>query len=360
MTLLRYFQRTAGLRPDIETVAADAEDLRRAAIEAALAGGRSTYITRPLPGLSADHALGSVIGMIDVVGDLETLIRVGEPNSDVPDTPRPVDWELLPGLNLLGYGLREHQGHWETWLRLRLWWQAPRGLPEPFKVSARLLNAGGQVVAVTDAEPVSGAYPAPAWRPGEVVADAYEIQLPAGLPPGEYTPLVIVYEPDTVAELGRAELEPVRLEGNWARPPRRALEQSEGENLCAVFGDLELLGFTAPGPEAVFRRGDDLPLTLLWQARDLPAGVLTLALWLEGNSKHLLTEEPLGAHYSSENWLPGQVVRQWVTTPIPDGVLPGVYQLKMRVMRDGRPVPWGCWQIPLGSDLDLGPVEILR
>ena len=96
----------------------------------------------------------------------------------------------------------------------------PRDWQEPFKVSARLVDADGQVVAATDAEPVSGAYPATAWRPGEVVADAYEIPLPAGLPPGDYVPLVIVYDPATGAERGRVELPPVTCRA--ARLARRA------------------------------------------------------------------------------------------------------------------------------------------
>jgi hypothetical protein len=298
--------------------------------------------------------------MIDVAGELETLIRVSEPNNEAPEVPRPAELDLLPGLSLLGYGLQEHRGHWEAWARLRLWWQAPEGLEEPFKVSARLVDADGQVVAAVDAAPVSGAYPATVWRPGEVVADAYEIQLPAGLPAGEYLPLIIVYEPDTGAELGRAELGPVRLEGNPVRPPRRALEESEGETLCAVFGDVELLGFTPPDPEGSFRPGDSLLLTLLWQAREQPAGALSLALWLEGDKDYPLTAESMGGRYPSERWQAGQVHRQWVASQIPDSVSPGSYRLKMRVMRDGQPVPWGCWQIPLGSDLDLGPVKVLH
>jgi hypothetical protein len=32
----------------------------------------------------------------------------------------------------------------------------------------------------------------------------------------------------------------------------------------------------------------------------------------------------------------------------------------MRVTRDGQPLPWGRWLIPMGSDLDLGPVQIRR
>lgn len=358
VTLLRYFQRTANLRPDIETIVADDEDARRAAVEAALAGGGDVYVTRPLPGLSDEHALGAVLGLIDVAGDLETLIHVGEPNDEMRAVPRPTDLELVPGLRLLGYGLREHKSHWQAWLRLRLWWQAPQGMDEGFKVSARLVDAGGHIVAAADAEPVSGAYPSTAWRSGEVVVDAYEIPLPAGLPPGQYTPLIIVYEAPAGAERGRVELPPVHLSGNTARPPRRALEASMARTPHALFGDVELLGYTPPDPGIEYGTRETVPLTLLWQARGQPSGDLRVAVWLEGDGKFLLGKEPVGGRYTAVQWADGQVVRQELGLSVPGGVSPGTYQLRGRVTRDGLPVAWGRWLVPLGSDLDLGVVRV--
>jgi hypothetical protein len=358
MTLFRTFQDTAGLRSDLEAVAADDEAARRAAVEAALAEGRAVYITRPLPGLSDDHALGAVIGLIDVAGDWQTLIRVADPVYDVPELPRRVSVELVPGLQLLGYGVHEHGVHWQAWARLRLWWRAPDGLAEPFKVSARLVDAGGRTVAVTDAEPVAGAYPATAWHPGEVVADAYEIPLLAGLPPGEYAPLIIVYDPATGTEWGRVELAPMTLQGNPARPPRRALEASVAKTVYARFGDVELLGFTAANPEILYQSGDLLPLTLLWQARDQPQGDLRVSFWLEGDGEHGLREEPAGGDFPASQWYDGQVVRQWPDLRVPGDTPSGRYRLKMRVTRDGQPVPWGRGFVPLGSDLALGKVQV--
>jgi hypothetical protein len=360
MTLLRYFQDTVGLRPDVETVAADDEAARRAAVEAALEEGRAVYVTRPLPGLLDSHALGAVTGLIDVNGDTEALLRVGEPGYEVSGFPYPAGQEPVPGLQLLGYGVHEHRGHWQSWARLRLWWRAPDGLAEPFKVSARLTDADGHVVAVTDAEPVAGIYPTTAWRPGEVVADAYEIPLPAGLPPGEYTPLVIVYDPASGAERGRVDLAPVRLEGNPARPPHRALEASVGQTIYARFGDVELLGFTPPNPETAHRPGEALPLVLLWQARGQPAGELRAAFWLEGEGEYTLGREAVGRPFSTDRWRDGQAVRQWPILRVPEDTPPGTYRLKMRVTRNEQPVPWGRGFIPLGSDLDLGLVSVGR
>lgn len=359
-TLLRYVQDTTGLRADVKTIAANDEGARRKAIDTALAEGRAVYITRPLPALTDDYALDAATGLIDVPGDAETLIHVGEPSRDVPDLPRPTDLEMIPGLELLGYGLREHHGHWQAWTRLRLWWRAPQGLSEALKVSARLIDAGGQTVAAVDAEPVSWAYPTTVWRPGEVVADAYEIPLPAGLPPGDYRPLVIVYNPATGTEQGRAELAPVYLQGNPARPPRQALKASVARTAYARFGDVELLGFTPPAAKTTYGPGDTLPLTLLWQAQGKLADRLQLVLWLEANGSYPLFEGPLGGHFPTDQWGDGQTVRQALALGLPDIKPPGAYRLKMRVLRGGQPIPWGRGWIPLGSDLDLGPVQVVR
>lgn len=358
MTLLRTFQDTTGLRRDLVTIAADDEATRRAAVEAALAEGGAVYVTRPLPGLADEHALGGVIGLIDVADDWQTLIRVADPVYDAPELPNRISAQPLPGLKLLGYGVHEHGGHWQAWTRLRLWWQAPEGLSEQFKVSARLVDANGQTVAATDGEPVAGAYPATAWRAGEVVADAYEIPLPAGLPPGAYSPLVILYDPATGTEWGRAELAPVSLQGNPARPPRQALEVSVAQTVYALFGDVELLGFTPPSPEIPYQPGDLLPLTLLWQARGLPGGDRRVTFWLEEDGEQMLGEEPVGGDLAADSWSEGQAVRQWPELRVPGETPAGSYRLKMRVTRDGQPVPWGRGLFPMGSDLDLGKVLV--
>jgi hypothetical protein len=359
MTLLRYFQETAGAAPWLETVAADDEAGRRAAVEAALAGDSAVYVTRPLPGLAADHALDAVTGIVDVLGQPQTLIRVGAPGDEAPPIPRAVAAEPAPGLELLGYGMVQHTGHWQAWARLRLWWRAPHGLDAPLKVSARLLAPGGAVVAAADAEPVAGLYPTTAWRPGEVVVDAYELPLPAGLPPGDYTPVVIVYDPATGAERGRVELAPVALAAHPALPPRRALEAGLAHLAGARFRDLTLVGWTPPGAEVTHRAGEALPLSLLWQARGPATGDWQASFFLEGAGRQiLLGREPVGGPYPSTLWQEGQAVAQWPALHVPTDTPRGDYRLVMRVERDGQPVPWGRGWLPGGSDLLLGQVSV--
>lgn len=205
MTLLRYFQQTEHLRPDIETVAADAEADRLAAVERLLAEGKTVFLTRELPGAAGRWSLNAV----------GPLIRVDpEPVTSPPDVAFMVGQPVTPDITLVGYNLSRppHTGQGPPPLRLTLFWQARAPLPVSLKVSARLLDMAGNPVAAADAIPVHFAYPTTAWRGGELVSDVYDLILPVDAPAGRYTPLIIWYNPaQNAAEAGRIELAPVTV-----------------------------------------------------------------------------------------------------------------------------------------------------
>jgi hypothetical protein len=358
VNLLRYLNETEGPRTAIETSIADGEAERRAVVERAIVDGKQVYLTRPLSGLAGRYSLGAVVGTTDVAGDGEALIRVAPTYYEPPARPNVIDVEMAPGLRLVGYDADERQAHWQAWARLHLWWRASTETRERFKVSARLMTPDGQLVAAVDTEPVANAYPTTAWLPGEVVADAYEIPLPAGLPPGDYVPVIVVYDPATGAERGRTELPAVRLAGNPEAPPRRELEASLGRLAAARFADVELVGWASPDAAARLSPGDRLPLTLLWQARAPVSGEWSVQVILSGASDTVLGEVPLGGDFSPARWAPGQLVRQWPALQVPADLPPGTYDLHLRVLHDGRPVPWGRWLLPLGSDFGLGSLQV--
>jgi hypothetical protein len=77
--------------------------------------------------------------------------------------------------------------------RIALKWTAPEAVTEELKISARLLDGAGEVVAAQDAVPVHFTYSATAWVPGETVDDSYDLTLPASAPPGQYSALIILY-----------------------------------------------------------------------------------------------------------------------------------------------------------------------
>lgn len=202
ITLIRYFQQTENRRLDIETVAADLEAERMAAVENLLDEGNSVYLTRELDGIAERYSLRAV----------GPLIKVNpEPISTPPEVANLVNQTVAPGITLVGYTVSRvpHTGDGPAPVRLTLVWQVDAPLEADLKVSARLLNPDGETQAVVDAAPVHFAYPTSAWRPNEIITDVYDLVLPPDTPPGSYTPLIIWYDPaQNAAEVGRIELPP--------------------------------------------------------------------------------------------------------------------------------------------------------
>ena len=70
-----------------------------------------------------------------------------------------------------------------------------------YKVFVHVVDASGAVLAQQDGEPVGGFTPTTRWLPGEIVVDAHEVRLPAGLAPGSYTVLAGMYDFQTMRNL---------------------------------------------------------------------------------------------------------------------------------------------------------------
>jgi hypothetical protein len=202
MTLLRYFQRTEGLRPEVVTIVADRDEERLAAIEGALGAGHAVYVTRLIHGLPERYSLSA----------LGPLIRVRTtPTTTIPTPQHPLAIDLTDSLNLLGYDVAVMSPHQQTAVRLTLHWQVLAPVDANYKVSTRLLDREGNQIAQIDNVPVHNTYPTSRWKAGETIADVYDLTVPPDTLPGQYRLLVILYEPDTLAEVGRAELGTVQL-----------------------------------------------------------------------------------------------------------------------------------------------------
>jgi hypothetical protein len=78
---------------------------------------------------------------------------------------------------------------------IKLRWRDGRPMPEAYKVFVHVLDpAGQQVLAQRDAEPQDGKAPTTSWVSGEVLDDAYAVEVPAGMAPGTYPIEVGVYD----------------------------------------------------------------------------------------------------------------------------------------------------------------------
>ena len=198
MTLLRYFQRTDGIRPDVLTVAADSEADRLAAIAEVVADRSAVYITRPLPGAPERYSLAAVGPLAQVWPKGGAILAEPQHELLVPFTE---------SVSLAGYSTELRSSHQaSTSVRLSLHWLVSVPVNDDLKVSARLVDASGAVVSVTDQVPVHNTYPTWAWTPGETVADSYDLSLPPDSGAEPYRLLVILYRAADGSEVGRAEL----------------------------------------------------------------------------------------------------------------------------------------------------------
>ena len=87
-------------------------------------------------------------------------------------------------------------------LLVSLAWEASSAPSLDYTAFVHVLDGAGKLIAQTDRPPAG--YPTGDWRPGEIVIDHFVVQLPAGLPPGEYRLQTGFYDPATVARLGDA------------------------------------------------------------------------------------------------------------------------------------------------------------
>ncbi|MBK8986863.1 MAG: glycosyltransferase family 39 protein [Chloroflexi bacterium] len=84
-------------------------------------------------------------------------------------------------------------------LHLRLWWYLAAPTPINYTVFIHLIGetnpaTGSPVWAQRDTRPCDNAYLTPRWRPGEIIADEYTLDLPTDLPIGSYTLQVGLYD----------------------------------------------------------------------------------------------------------------------------------------------------------------------
>jgi hypothetical protein len=346
MTLLRYFQETQGVRPHLTTIAADREAERLAAVERELEAGRPVYLTRPLPGAEERWHLSALGPLIKV--QRKALRRVPSPQIEA-------DISLADSLLLKGYDQALLERPSGRLLRVTLYWRALAKMEE-YRVSLRLVDGEGHLAGQVDSGPVHFAYPTTAWRPQEWVIDVYDLPILVGVPPGEYGLNLVLYRPEGLEEVGRAQLGKVEIPRSRLLPD----EDSWGvERVAEVnFGSrLRLLGYSVGGQE--FKPGESIPLTFLWQTLK-PLEEASLSLWVEDQEGRRWGERlsPLGGGYPPSNWERGEVVRDGQRLLLPAELPPGRYRIRMEVREGGHPLPRLWWLLPIGSTQELATVEV--
>jgi hypothetical protein len=132
----------------------------------------------------------------------------GPPPGVINQNPTPqVNLNMTLGnqVTLLGYDLTEparpcQSANPDCHLHIILYWQAETIPAADYTTFLHLRDTAKKTVAQKDSPPAAGRYPTSLWEAGEIIVD--EITLPLeGLMPGQYTPVVGMYDAKTGVRL---------------------------------------------------------------------------------------------------------------------------------------------------------------
>lgn len=126
--------------------------------------------------------------------------------SPAPDTVFDRTTPLLAAaIRLEGFRLDTPKVRAGSDARVILYWTTKHGLSKDLTVFAHLISGfdptGGLRVAQRDSRPGNGAQPTTGWRPGDFIADRYDISVPSGTPTGTYRLVVGMYDLGTMERM---------------------------------------------------------------------------------------------------------------------------------------------------------------
>lgn len=143
--------------------------------------------------------------ILAVIGAIALVVRLGlasfaPPGPALPSamTSQPAD--LGGQVQLLGFQYSSPTVHAGDTLTVTLYWQTPHVLLTSYKSFVHVTDANGKIVTQSDAVPANWSRPTTAWLPGEWVADAHVVKLPANA----HAPLDVwagMYDPATMQSL---------------------------------------------------------------------------------------------------------------------------------------------------------------
>lgn len=244
-------------------------------------------------------------------------------------------------------------GH-TLWLVLR--WQATAPIDVNLKTSLLLKDDRGHLAGQVDDLLVGDGYPVfRVWEPGQAAASYHILPILPGIPPGQYTLYLKVYEDETgriyparddageslgiEVALGNVEITPAAIPQPLTptQPILPAPELAPGLELTGLD-----LGKTIVAPNEL------LPLTLYWQTTQALDADYHISLQLVDAQEVVVSEQlsrPGNDAFPTTQWRAGEALQNWHDLPLPADTPHGEYQLVLRLLADGQEVG----RLPLAS-----------
>ncbi|MCS7281966.1 MAG: hypothetical protein NZ769_01195 [Anaerolineae bacterium] len=254
-----------------------------------------------------------------------------------PTTDRP-DAELLPGIRLWGYTLPEGPHPADRPLELRVWWTTDdpaRHTGLLYMASFRLTDPLGIEWGQDDRIVTDGDYRPERWVPGIPIFGRFFLHLPAGIPPGVYTPTLTIF---TEQSVGRIALRPIMV--TQPSVPPEVPGEFTAVRSAGMSAPLNLLGirlFQSVGAPCRKITGE-----LFWEILEPLREEYRVAI-VVGDHRE---ENPLTPPGSQALLRPGDRIRSYFHLTFPCRALDLEADLEVRLLRaDGREAV-GVWRGP--------------
>jgi hypothetical protein len=264
----------------------------------------------------------------------------------------PIDADFADQISLMGYayggqGAGATSSEAEVEARVvpagkNMWavlqWQLQQKVERDYKVALLLKDSRGHLIGQDDRQLINDRHLyTSSWWLDEVVTNVYDLLVPDGIPPGQYTVEVAVYEPESLVRLDvfdangapqgtTVQLGNIEVSRPLSPPPVASLGIQH--QLTADWGEARLLGYDL-ADEAI-APGTALSLNLYWQAlvnvqRDYV--VLIRVSDQDGQVWGQVRERPVAGTYPTTLWQEGEVVRDRYELPLSAETPAGQYQL---------------------------------
>jgi hypothetical protein len=275
---------------------------------------------------------------------------------EVQARTRPVDLRFDGSIRLVGHRLSSHRAQPGGEILVTLCWESLASTEEDYVYFVHFLGPEEMIVGARSTHPGLGRYPTSRWKPGDRFCDVLDVSVEDLAPaPAVYDIEIGWHEPGadqrlrTYASDG-SPLELVLLDRIKVAPevyPSVTVPKRVDADLG---GQITLLGYNANGLEVM--PGDDLTVTLYWEARVPPPADYSVFLHLAASDGPPYAQDdgqPRHGGYPTSFWDVGEVVTDPRTIHIPLDLPSGDYPLVsgMYLLETGERLHW------LGPDGDL-------
>jgi hypothetical protein len=264
----------------------------------------------------------------------------------------PIDVDFADQVSLMGYayggrGAGATSSEAEVEARVvpagkKMWavlqWQLLQKVERDYKVALFLKDSRGHPIGQDDRQLINDRHLyTSSWWLDEAVTNVYDLLVPNGTPPGQYTVEVTVYEPESLARLDvfdangapqgtTLQLGNIEVSRPLSPPPVASLDIQH--ELTADWGEVKLLGYDL-ADEAI-APGAALSLNLYWQALANVQGdyvVLIRVSDQDGQVWGQVRGRPVAGTYPTTLWQEGEVLRDRYELPLSAETPTGQYQL---------------------------------